>query len=239
MNLEMLQQPLDPSHIKKRKQGNKQLSYIEGYYAIDKANEIFGYGSWSKDITELQCVQQTEREVSGKKRYDVFYLCRVDISVSKDGEESAFLGTSFEDVGYGNGSSYAGFGEAHELAAKEAVTDATKRALRHFGAQFGNTLYDKDFKPETPAKKKKVAAPETPTTKSAAATLPKMTDDQRQRMNRIWKFVDDNMNPDKDIKAEDIACATYACLTHWPDSAKDEEHVINNIGLEKTPAGSG
>lgn len=34
--------------------------------------------------------------------------------------------------------------EAHEKARKEAVTDALKRALRHYGAQFANDLYDED-----------------------------------------------------------------------------------------------
>jgi hypothetical protein len=33
--------------------------------------------------------------------------------------------------------------EAHEAAYKGAVTDALKRALRHFGDQFGNGLYDR------------------------------------------------------------------------------------------------
>ena len=33
--------------------------------------------------------------------------------------------------------------EEHETACKGAVTDATKRALRQFGDQFGNRLYDK------------------------------------------------------------------------------------------------
>lgn len=33
--------------------------------------------------------------------------------------------------------------EAHEAAYKGSVTDALKRALRHFGDQFGNGLYDR------------------------------------------------------------------------------------------------
>jgi hypothetical protein len=33
--------------------------------------------------------------------------------------------------------------EAHEVAYKGAVTDALKRALRHFGEQFGLGLYDR------------------------------------------------------------------------------------------------
>src|SRR5205823_727378 len=33
--------------------------------------------------------------------------------------------------------------EAHETAIKAAVTDAMKRALRHFGDQFANALYER------------------------------------------------------------------------------------------------
>ena len=34
--------------------------------------------------------------------------------------------------------------EALETAIKGAVSDALKRAMRHFGKQFGNSLYDKE-----------------------------------------------------------------------------------------------
>jgi DNA repair and recombination protein RAD52 len=50
---------------------------------------------------------------------------------------------SREDVGFGTGVAK-NLADAHEGAAKEAVTDALKRALRSFGNQFGNSLYSKD-----------------------------------------------------------------------------------------------
>ena len=49
---------------------------------------------------------------------------------------------SREDVGFGNGIAKT-LADAHESAAKEAVTDSIKRTLRSFGNQFGNSLYDK------------------------------------------------------------------------------------------------
>jgi recombination DNA repair RAD52 pathway protein len=48
-----------------------------------------------------------------------------------------------EDVGYGDGFGK-NYGEATELAAKEAVSDAMKRCLRMFGDPFGLVLYEKN-----------------------------------------------------------------------------------------------
>ena len=52
------------------------------------------------------------------------------------------LGTVRGDVGHGQGFGKS-LGDAHDSAAKEAVTDALKRALRSFGNPFGLALYDK------------------------------------------------------------------------------------------------
>jgi recombination DNA repair RAD52 pathway protein len=48
-------------------------------------------------------------------------------------------------VGYGDATEYRESAPvtAHELAAKEAESDALKRALKNFGDQFGLALYDK------------------------------------------------------------------------------------------------
>jgi DNA repair and recombination protein RAD52 len=223
------------------------LSYVEGYYVIDKANEIFGHGHWSKHIDELKCVHEDTKIKNEKPRYDVFYTCRCSIIVPQliadsDGEVLPVQYCTYEDVGYGNSTSYAGMGEAHELASKEAVTDAMKRCLRHFGNPFGNGLYNKDNTPSDTEEAVEIPKPELKSIKStvkkvtpkasAPSALPKMTPEQKARMGRIWKFVDANMN-DGSLKPDDVAAATYACLTHWPDTAADEEHVINNIGVQK------
>ena len=55
---------------------------------------------------------------------------------------------SKEDVGFGTGIAKT-LADAHEGGAKEAVTDALKRALRSLGSQFGNSLYDKSRNHQT------------------------------------------------------------------------------------------
>ena len=58
----------------------------------------------------------------------------------KDEEHSKSI--SRQDVGFGTGVSKT-LADSNENAGKEAVTDALKRAMRSFGNQFGNSLYDK------------------------------------------------------------------------------------------------
>ncbi len=130
--VKLLSAGLDAGSVSKRKAfGSVQLSYIEGHYAIDEANRIFGYGGWSMEVTELVCLGEEEPEKKAKKAH---YRATVRVTV----------GTIVrQDVGYGNGSDKSSALAAHELACKEAVTDAMKRALRTFGNRFGNSLYEK------------------------------------------------------------------------------------------------
>ena len=134
--LQVLNYELDSSRIKTREKGNISLSYIEGHDVIETANRIFGYGNWSYTITKLEQVSQ---EQNHNKNVVICYKAVVriiaqDISHTKEIER--------EDVGFGSGVAKT-LSDAHEGAAKEAVTDALKRAMRTFGNQFGNSLYDK------------------------------------------------------------------------------------------------
>lgn len=141
MKDEELKKPLPVEVIKSRKQGSANVSYIEGFYVIDVANEIFGYGKWDKHIVDLRMVNEAKTARDRGESFDVHYICLVRITVGE---------TTYEDVGYGNGISYKQMGEAHELATKEAVTDGMKRCFRHFGSRFGNSLYRKGPPPTPP-----------------------------------------------------------------------------------------
>ena len=134
--LQVLNYELDSSRIKTREKGNISLSYIEGHDVIETANRIFGYGNWSYTITKLEQVSQ---ETNHNQNVVICYKAVVrivacDISHTKE--------IAREDVGFGSGVAKT-LSDAHEGAAKEAVTDALKRAMRTFGNQFGNSLYDK------------------------------------------------------------------------------------------------
>ena len=134
--LQVLNYELDSSRIKTREKGNISLSYIEGHDVIETANRIFGYGNWSYTITKLEQVSQ---ETNHNKNVVICYKAVVRI-IAQDTSHTKEIAR--EDVGFGSGVAKT-LSDAHEGAAKEAVTDALKRAMRTFGNQFGNSLYDK------------------------------------------------------------------------------------------------
>jgi len=125
--------------VKSRKQGGRDVSYIEGWHAIAEANRIFGFDGWTRETTEIKCVSEREREIGQNKKpgWGVSYIAKVRVI--------AFAGDSLvtrEGVGAGHGIDQ-DLGQAHESAIKEAETDAMKRALMTFGNPFGLALYDK------------------------------------------------------------------------------------------------
>ena len=133
---QVLAYELDSSRIKNRSKGNINLSYLEAFDVLETANRIFGYGNWSYAITSLEEVSQ---ETNSNQNIIIAYRAVVNVTVN---DLSHNKHISREDVGFGSGIAKT-LADAHEGAAKEAVTDAIKRAMRSFGNQFGNSLYDK------------------------------------------------------------------------------------------------
>lgn len=136
---ELLAQPLDRSAIKQREAGGgKKLSYIETHHAVRTANLIFGFGGWGHEIVELRPINAVSIKKDGKEGWHVGYICIVKLTVDDCKPMSG--------IGYGDATEYRNTAlvTAHELAAKEAESDALKRALKNFGDQFGLALYDKD-----------------------------------------------------------------------------------------------
>ena len=134
--LTILTQELDSNRIKTREKGNINLSYIEGFDVIDTANKVFGFGNWSYSISKLDQVSQ---ELNQNQNNVVCYKAVVQVLVHNTNHT---LDVNRQDVGFGTGVAKS-LADAHEGAAKEAVTDAIKRCFRSFGNQFGNSLYDK------------------------------------------------------------------------------------------------
>ena len=133
---QVLAYELDNSRIRSRSKGNVNLSYLEGFDVIETANRIFGFGNWDYAISKLEQVSQ---ELNHNQNHVICYKAVIQILVHN---EQHTQDVSREDVGFGTGIAKT-LADAHEGAAKEAVTDAIKRTLRSFGNQFGNSLYDK------------------------------------------------------------------------------------------------
>lgn len=82
----------------------------------------------------------------------VSYLARVRITID-DGN----LATVYhEDVGFGDAVEYTKSElTPHELAAKEAVSDAVKRCLKNMGDQFGLGLYSEEGRAQVAAERER------------------------------------------------------------------------------------
>jgi len=126
-----LRRNLDQRYVRTREANGRELSYIEGWYAISEANRIFGFDGWSRETVESRCVLAREN----RGAFLAVYTARVRISVQANGSTIIREGHGSAE---GRGASP---GEVHDTALKAAETDATKRALATFGKPFGLALY--------------------------------------------------------------------------------------------------
>lgn len=134
--MKLLNQELASNRIKTRSKGNVNLSYLEGFDIIETANRVFGFGNWSYHTVSLESVSS---EMNQNQNHVICYKAVVKILVY---DEQHTNNISREDVGFGTGIAKT-LADAHEGGAKEAITDSIKRAMRSFGNQFGNSLYNK------------------------------------------------------------------------------------------------
>jgi hypothetical protein len=47
-------------HVRTREAHGRELSYLEGWYAISEANRIFGFDGWNRETVESRCVLARE-----------------------------------------------------------------------------------------------------------------------------------------------------------------------------------
>lgn len=132
----LLAKPLDALLISEREsRDGRMFRYIDGTTAINQANRIFGYDGWGTEIVgevgfrPLRLVEPDTETPLALGMYSA--VVRVTVRGCAPRSDA---GCGFVD---------ADTPEAHEAAYKGAVTDALKRALRFFGDQFGNGLYDR------------------------------------------------------------------------------------------------
>ena len=149
-----LRRNLDHRSVRTREANGRELSYIEGCYAISEANRMFGFDGWSRETVESRCVLARENRGS----FLAIYIARVRISVFADG---ATIVREGHGSGEGRGPTP---GEVHDTALKAAETDATKRALATFGRPFGLELYRKE--------KRQASEPKSPYSRRSRICIP-------------------------------------------------------------------
>lgn len=230
----MLSADLSRANVKTRQQAGRELSYVEGWWAIAEANRIFGFDGWSSETVHIAAVAEGSRNLGKPPNsyagFGVSYIARVRVTV--------YAGSRVlirEGVGTGHGIDR-DLGQAHESAIKEAETDARKRALMTFGNPFGLALYDKQQRnvsdgddeapaPQKAAKPAKAAPQKAPETADAgppvtAETLLEGTD-HHQGMRVIVAYLKNAAShvkagtPLPDALAVKTLNEAYANWDHW------------------------
>src|SRR5689334_3096832 len=110
-----LTRKLDRRHVHTRTVEGRELSYLEGWFAIAEANAIFGFGGWDREMVHFERVYERGRG----ETTSCAYVARVRICVRTTGEIVLREGTGW---GAASGRSLA---DIHERAIKAAETDAT------------------------------------------------------------------------------------------------------------------
>lgn len=220
---EKLSQPLDASRVKSRPNGRGgQLSYLETHDVIRAANDIFGFGKWGHDVVELRQIAGTAvHNNEGKVGYCVGYVCVIRLTV--DGC------VPVSGVGYGDATEYreSAAVTTHELAAKEAESDALKRALKNFGDQFGLALYDKAAATSGHVV---TAASQQPPAPPASTGVRVITDPQRKRLYALSK---EASMTDDDLKRLVVEIAGVESSKDIPAAKYDE--LCEAVQAEKIP----
>lgn len=111
--------------VKNREQAGVKLSYLETWYVIDRLNQVLGTENWSHQVLTLTKLEEDKPT----------YMAHVRLTANIGG-----MITVKDGIGYGTGK---GKYNAHEMAIKEAESDALKRAAKNLGRSLGLALYDK------------------------------------------------------------------------------------------------
>jgi hypothetical protein len=125
--VQALRRRLNSRYVRIREANGRELSYIEGWYAISEANRIFGFDSWNRETVETRCVLAREN----RGTFLAVYIARVRITVHAEG---ATITREGHGSGEGRGESP---GEVHDIALKAAETDANWRlSVNRLGSSF-------------------------------------------------------------------------------------------------------
>jgi len=166
----LLAQPLDHALVSERElRDGRLIQYIEGWVVINQANRIFGHDGWGAEVVGDVAYRPVSLVDPLTDAPSAVGMYTATVRVTARGcPPKADVGCAFvaEETP-----------ESHEAAFKGAVTDALKRALRHFGDQFGNGLYDRRNAVDTAAPR-----PATPTSPARLEAMRGKVLDLSQRL---------------------------------------------------------
>ena len=75
--VQALRRALDHRYVRTREVNGRELSYVEGWYAVSEANRIFGFDGWNRESVEARCVLAREN----RGNFLAVYTAKVRVTV--------------------------------------------------------------------------------------------------------------------------------------------------------------
>lgn len=136
--IHQLLQPVKPERVLR---DNNGMSHVSQQDVTAHLSRIFGFGGWDKTILDLRCIRDgTAINSKNKEVPAVTYICTLRLTVRCP---EGCCTVVKEDVGTGTSPNLPSYGDAHDFAAKNAVSYALKRCAKDLGDQFGLSLYNR------------------------------------------------------------------------------------------------
>lgn len=132
----VLLQPIPRSRVSF---ANKQ-SHVEIHDVEAHLTRVFGFDGWDKEVMSCDLVRERQGHdtKADKSGWYVTYRSLVRLTIySPDGLVAAVR----EEGATGSAENQPSYGDAHDLAFKNAISYATKRCAKTLGDQFGLSLY--------------------------------------------------------------------------------------------------
>jgi recombination DNA repair RAD52 pathway protein len=150
--LDLLMRAPHPDRLATRRQGGKELTYVEAYDIKATLIRLFGFGGFSADVIDSKIVQIRDGATPGHvgsdghvKTPQVIAQSTVRLTIYGFGPDGQDVTYSETAIGANSGFDV---GDAADNAIKTAASDALKRCATYLGSQFGLGLYKDGFRGE-------------------------------------------------------------------------------------------
>jgi len=132
---EQLLKPLNKGRVMQRQGGGKSLSYLSQQDVRAHAIRMFGFGGFDAKTLHANVIYCDKPE--GERNWQASVMVTMEVTIrDEDGNVCVYSETA---IGSAN---LPQRGEALDMAAKTASSDAFKRCLINLGDQFGLSLYN-------------------------------------------------------------------------------------------------
>jgi recombination DNA repair RAD52 pathway protein len=132
---EQLLKPLNKGRVMQRQGGGKSLSYLSQQDVRAHAIRMFGFGGFDAKTLHAEVVYCDKEE--GQRNWQASVMVTMEVTVrDEDGKSCVYSETAIGSAQLPQR------GEALDMAAKTASSDAFKRCLINLGDQFGLALYN-------------------------------------------------------------------------------------------------